>query len=73
MNVMVQMRVEQAAELLEKNIKLIKIILKSKVETYSLRFKPAFREFIEKLKANDLKIVRKILSPYGGKVVNRRI
>jgi len=60
MNVMVQMRVEQAAELLEKNIKLIKTILKSKIETYSLSFGPTLRKFIEKLKANDYDIVRKI-------------
>lgn len=54
------MRSEQAAELLDKNIKLIKTILKSKIETYSLSFGPTLRKFIEKLKANDYQIVRKI-------------
>lgn len=60
MSELVQMRVEQAAEFVTQNLKQIKIILKSKVETYSLKFKPTFRKFIKKLKANDYEIVRKI-------------
>ncbi len=55
------MKKEQTAdELLDIKIKPLKRTLKNKIEIYSLTFKPTLRKFIEKLKANDYEIVRKI-------------
>jgi RNA polymerase sigma factor (sigma-70 family) len=49
-----------AAELVNKNLKWIKKIIKNKVAIYDLDFKITFKRFVEELKANDYEMVRKI-------------
>jgi len=54
------MKEEQAAELVDKNLKRIKKTIKNKAAVYSLDFKITFERFVEELKANDYEMVRKI-------------
>ncbi len=62
------MNEEQAAELVNKNLKRIKKTIKNKAAIYALDFKITFKRLVEELKANDYEIVRNI--PGTGELEN---
>lgn len=62
------MKEEQAAELVNKNLKRIRKTIKSKAAIYALDFKLTYKRFVEELKENDYEVVRKI--PDSGEFEN---
>lgn len=62
------MNEEQAAEIVNKNLKWIKKTIKNKMAIYGLDFKITFKQFVEELKSNDYEMVKKI--PDTGELEN---
>jgi RNA polymerase sigma factor (sigma-70 family) len=55
---------EEAGELVDKNIKRIKKIIKSKLGIYPLDFKAVFRKFLDEIKVNGFEMIRAIPVQY---------
>lgn len=58
----IQMSKQEAGELVNKNLKRIRKIIKSKMSLYSLNFKTVFEKFIKEIKEKDYEMIRRMPS-----------
>ncbi len=60
----IQMSKEGTRELVNKNVTLIKKIIKSKMSLYPLNFKVVFKKFVDEIKVNNCEMIRDIPTQY---------